>query len=147
MGPNASSPEDSKSTMCMYATPEIGYMEIFHEKSALYVHLLFALKDDRLGNFEANFASLIFHAFCFLEKHWEELCRDIRTGIIDSSDAWEIPSKTKSSLEKHLRGPDPNRADWLEREFRAGFEGIVPRIWPRFCFILTVDTGAFRIYG
>jgi len=147
MGPNASSPEDSKSTMSMYTTPEIGYMEIQHEKSELYVHLLFALKDDRLGNFEANFASLIYQAFCFLENNWQSLCEDIRVGKVDHSDSWRVPPQVKKALEAHLGGPDPARADWLEREFRAGLEGIVPRIWPRIRFILTVDTGTFRIYS
>jgi len=44
IGPNSSTPQDSKGIMVLYTTPAIGY-EILIERDAIYVHLLFGLKE------------------------------------------------------------------------------------------------------
>lgn len=144
MGPNSSSPEDSKSMMCMFTTPPDGYLGINNERSALYVHLLFALKDYNLGQFEANFISIIFHAFQFLLHHWSELVEDIRNGTVN--EAYEMPLQIRNSLRKSLGGKDPKRADWIQKEFEKGTKDIAIRIWPKLKCILSVNTGPFKLY-
>lgn len=144
MGPNSSSPEDSKSMMCMFTTPMDGYLGIKNERSALYIHLLFALKDYNLGQFEANFISIIFHAFQFLLHHWSELVEDIRNGTINES--YEIPDDIRKSLMKSLGGKDSKRADWIQQEFEKGTKDIAIRIWPKLKCILSVSTGPFQLY-
>lgn len=62
IGPNSSSPSESKKLLHMYSTPAPAF-DILSEPEALYVHLLFGLKDRHLGMIEANFASLVFNAF------------------------------------------------------------------------------------
>ena len=144
MGPNSSSPEDSKSMMCMFTTPFVGYVGIPNERSALYVHWLFALKDYNLGQFEANFISLIFHAFQFLMNHWSELVDDIRSGTINTH--YDMPEETRRALIKAMRGRDSKRADWLQREFELGTKDIAVRIWPKLKCVLSVNTGPFQLY-
>ena len=128
----------------MFTTPLEGYMEISNERAALYVHLLFALKDHNLGQFEANFVSLIYHAFRFLQVHWRTMSDDIRHGKVNS--AFEMASTTRKSLERSLQGPDPARADWIDREFALGVEGIATRLWPNLRCILSCNTGPFQLY-
>lgn len=144
MGPNSSSPEDSKSMMCMFTTPPAGYLEIKSERSALYVHLLFALKDENLGQFEANFISIIFHAFEFLLNHWSELVDDIRNGTVNP--AFEMNDVTRKTLIAALKGKDKKRADFLQQEFDIGTKNIAIRIWPKLKCILSVSTGPFQLY-
>lgn len=42
-------------------------LQVPNEKDALYLHLLFALKDPSVGTLESNFASTIFYAFVALQ--------------------------------------------------------------------------------
>src|SRR3990167_1167562 len=146
MGANSSSPEDSKSLMDMFATPAVGYLQIKNEKSAIYVHWLFALKDVNLGQFEANFISIIYNAFCYLEIHWRALVDDIEKGKISNNPMPIEDQAIVKQLEKRLGGPDPKRAKFLFDEFSKGMEGIAPRIWPNLRCLLTTNTGGFQLY-
>lgn len=145
MGPNSSSPEDSKSIICMFTTPLLGYLEVLNERSALYVHLLFALKDYNLGQFEANFISIIYHAFQFLLHHWSEFVVDIRNGSVNEN--YEMPDSTRKYLIKKLGGKDNKRADWIQKEFEKGTKEIAVRIWPKLRCITSVSTGPFQLYN
>ena len=82
IGPNSSSPQTSKSMLKLYSTPEPGF-DIVNEPEALYVHLLFGLKERSLGMLEANFAALIYTGFLNLEAQWEQLVQDIETGQVN----------------------------------------------------------------
>ncbi|KAJ8297476.1 hypothetical protein KUTeg_024007 [Tegillarca granosa] len=77
IGPNSSSPTNSKSLLNLYSTPKAGY-EILSEPEALYVQLLFGLRDKDL---EANFASTVFTAFTALELNIDDLIKDIELGL------------------------------------------------------------------
>jgi hypothetical protein len=48
--------------LSIYSTPRPGF-EILSEPEALYIHLLFGLKDKYIGMLEANFSSIILIAF------------------------------------------------------------------------------------
>ena len=80
IGPNSSTPDDSKSMLFMYSTPEPVF-KITSEPEALYCHLLFALKDAKIGMIEANFASLIYYAFKSLETELPKLI-EVSKGIL-----------------------------------------------------------------
>ena len=53
------------------------------EPEALYVHLLFALKDRNLGTLEANFAQLVYSGLYALEAQWKLLVDDIELGRVN----------------------------------------------------------------
>ena len=53
------------------------------EPEALYVHLLFALKDRNLGILEANFAQLVYSGLYALEAQWKLLVDDIELGRVN----------------------------------------------------------------
>ena len=53
------------------------------EPEALYIHLLFALKDRNLGILEANFAQIVYSGLSALEAQWKSLVEDIELGKVN----------------------------------------------------------------
>ncbi|XP_021375925.1 GH3 domain-containing protein-like isoform X2 [Mizuhopecten yessoensis] len=143
IGPNSSSPSNSKSMLSIYSTPIAGY-EILSEPEALYVHLLFALKDRNIGIIEANFSSIVYNSFHALECHWQNLTDDIEKGRISAS--LKIDDKIRFELEK-LLSPDQKRADEIRASFKDGRIGLVKRLWPNCNVVLGADTGTFALQG
>lgn len=126
-----------------YSTPLPAY-DIMTEREGLYIHLLFGLKDKRLGYLESNFVSMVHTAFVELEKKWPSLVQDIGLGRVNPD--LNIPDEVRNKLNALLT-PDPTRAAELNSEFQKGFHGIALRIWPYLNLILAVDSGSFDIYG
>lgn len=143
VGPNSSSPANSKRILSMYSTPKAGY-EILSEPEALYIHLLFGLKDKNLGIIEANFASLVYSAFRHLDEHWERLVDDIERGRV--SDKLQIEDSIRTELDQEM-SPDPARAEELRKARDEGIAGLTKRIWPNINFVMTADSGTFELYG
>ncbi|XP_064637550.1 uncharacterized protein LOC135493858 isoform X2 [Lineus longissimus] len=143
IGPNSSSPANSKQILNLYTTPKPGF-DIMSEPEATYIHLLFGLKDRDLGTIEGNFVSLVYTALMKMTAEWEQLVTDIENGHIH--EGLNIEENTREELNKFMK-PDKKRAAELRQEFQKGFDGIVKRIWPKMNIILGVDTGTFEIYG
>ncbi|XP_067948117.1 GH3 domain-containing protein-like [Watersipora subatra] len=143
IGPNSSSPKNSQLELSFHSTPAAAF-DILSEPEALYVYLLFGLKDRKLGYLEANFASLIYTAFVSMERNWKDLVSDIRNGSVNET--LNIDSGIRNKLNAQLSA-DCQRADELQTEFERGFLGIARKIWPFMNFILCVDSGSFQVYG
>ncbi|XP_073773687.1 GH3 domain-containing protein isoform X2 [Danio rerio] len=143
IGPNSSTPASSRHMLHLYTTPALVY-QVPYERDALYLHLLFGLKDRNLGMLESNFCSTIFYAFRALEEHWRDLVMDVEVGMISS--ALNLEADVRCALEKLMK-PDPERAAELTAQFEEGFEGIALRLWPQLHLVLAVDSGSNQIYG
>ncbi|XP_078385363.1 GH3 domain-containing protein [Cetorhinus maximus] len=143
IGPNSPSPLTSKLNLNMYSTPAAGF-EIATEPEALYIHLLFALKDRSLGTLEASFASIVYHSFACLQNKWGQLIEDIRLGQINPK--LKISDHVRMKLQVQLKA-DPRRASELAAEFESGFSGIARRVWPHLNLVLAVDSGSNELYG
>ncbi|XP_059494854.1 GH3 domain-containing protein isoform X2 [Stegostoma tigrinum] len=143
IGSNLPSLMTSMLKLTMYSTPAAGF-EIATEPEALYVHLLFALKDRTLGMLEAHFASTVYHSFALLQNKWEQLIEDIRLGQVNPK--LKITGDVRLKLEARLK-PDPQRASELAAEFEIGFRGIARRVWPHLNLVLSVDSGSHELYG
>ncbi|XP_071087914.1 GH3 domain-containing protein-like [Haliotis cracherodii] len=143
IGPNSSTPARSKSLLHIYTTPKIAY-DVLSEPEALYLHLLFALKEKKLGMLEANFSSLIFNSFRTMEDKWNLLVDDIEKGRINPDlNIEEHICKELNSLMK----PDPERASELRDAYKEGIVGLGRRIWPDASVVIGADTGTFEFYG
>ncbi|KAM7381577.1 hypothetical protein PAMA_012423 [Pampus argenteus] len=143
IGPNSSTPASSRYMLNLYTTPAPAF-EVPSEKDALYLHLLFALKDPSVGTLESNFASTVFYAFVALQERWQELVEDIKRGKVSSALALE--PEMRARLEALMK-PDPERAAQLQDHFQDGFRGIAKRLWPHLHLVLAVDSGSNQIYG
>jgi len=142
MGPNSSNPDTAKRIYHLYSTPPPAY-GIKSEPEALYIHLLFGLKDRNLGVIESNFASTVYTGFKAMEADWRQLVEDIEEGRINPD--LNIPQEIRTELEAGMQ-PNPSRADELRKEFSAGFDNIAKRIWPNLNLILCTTTGSMAMY-
>ena len=126
----------------LYTSPlEVFYIE--DRETALYLHILYALGDYNLLYISGVFISNVVDLFRVLEKNYESLVKDIRMGSI--SKKLNIDYKTRNKLNS-LLSPNAARANYLEKEFNKGFEGIARRIWPHLTYIATVTGANFSIY-
>lgn len=108
-----------------------------------YPRLLFALLDPDVSQIVAPFTWTVLDTIQYLEKNHVALLHDIENGTI-SGDS-NIPEAMRQQLEAKLTA-SPERAQALRAEFEKGFEGIIPRIWPKCRRIVAAGTGAFSIY-
>ena len=108
-----------------------------------YARLLFALLDPDVSQIVAPFTWTVLDTIQFLEKNHESLLKDMESGTI-SRDAG-LPEAMRRELEAKLTA-SPERAQALRVEIEKGFEGIIPRIWPKCGRIVAAGTGAFSIY-
>lgn len=143
VGPNSSSPTNSKSLLNLYSTPPVAYA-ILSEPEALYIHLLFALRDPNIGILEANFSSIVYNSLSALVYHWKSLADDIEQGHVSAS--LKIEDTIRQELDK-LLNPDKQRADEIRSAFKDGRIGLVKRLWPNCNTVLGADTGTFALQG
>ncbi|KAK9677959.1 hypothetical protein RND81_11G178600 [Saponaria officinalis] len=91
----------------------------------------------------AVFASAFIRAIKFLEKHWESLCHDIRTGSIDQ----QITDQNVREAVMRILSPNPGLADFIESECRKdSWKGIIRRLWPNVKYIEVIVTGTMAQY-
>nr|XP_015217361.1 PREDICTED: GH3 domain-containing protein [Lepisosteus oculatus] len=106
IGPNSSTPRSSRQLLSLYTTPAPAF-EVPTEPEALYLHLLFAVKDPSLGTLESNFASTIYYAFCALQERWRELAEDVELGRVRPELA--VPQEVRRDLDSRCHIKQPNR--------------------------------------
>ena len=110
------------------------------EHEAQYITLLFGLRDRNISRFMGPFSSQVHKVMSRLEKHWQQLVNDIRTGSIDKN--LKIPAEVREACLKELT-PEPERAEELRREFEKGFEGIMRRAWPHLNYVFGINTSNY----
>ena len=114
-----------------------------------YIPMMYLKARYILADRDASFMFSVFMCnlvdmMVYIEKNWEMLVEDIRTGTFNKE--IKIDDQTKAELMKVTR-PEPERAAELEKEFRKGFDTpIIPRLWPKMSFISTIGTGGFAAY-
>lgn len=127
----------------LYTSP-IEVMKIEDKESALYLHILFALKERNLKFISSVFISSVLDFFRLMEKHKDDLIKDIQRGTINRS--LLIDDKLRKKINLYLK-PDAIRADELSNIFEKGFNACARRIWPNLIYILTVTGASFSIYN
>ncbi|XVF44493.1 hypothetical protein PTKIN_Ptkin02bG0127700 [Pterospermum kingtungense] len=91
----------------------------------------------------AVFASGFIRAIQFLERHWSLLCRDMRTGTLDS----KITDQSVREAVLKILKPNSKLADFIEAECSKGsWKGIITRLWPNTKYIDVIVTGTMSQY-
>ncbi|WP_055069827.1 GH3 auxin-responsive promoter family protein [Clostridium massiliamazoniense] len=124
-------------------TSPLEVMKVKDRESSLYLHLLFALEYKDLMYIGGTFISSILDLFRILESNYDKLIYDIKTGTINKN--LNISNELKKAIMKKLK-PNPERSNYLQKEFKKGFKNIAKRIWPNLNVIITVTGGNFSIY-
>lgn len=113
---------------------------------ALYCGLLCALVErPRLKCMLGTFAGLVVGAFKDLEANWGQYVGDVRTGKV--SEERVTVAHVRDAVEERLGGPNPELAAELDKLFREGFEGVIPKLWPNLVYIQCVLTGPASIHA
>ncbi|AEE32336.1 auxin-responsive GH3 family protein [Arabidopsis thaliana] len=102
------------------------------------------LPRDEVVRVGAAFAFVLVRAIDFLEKHWKELCSNIRSGHVSE---WITDLEGRNAVSTILRGPDSILADVIEQECsHKSWEGIITRLWPKAKYIDCIITGQMSQY-
>lgn len=114
-------------------------------KQSMYCHLLSGLvQREEVVNVRGTFASTLVRAINFLEKHWKELCSNIRMGHVSE---WIEDISCRNCVSKILGGPNPELANLLEQECnQISWEGIIRRLWPNAKYVESIVTGQMTQY-
>lgn len=118
-------------------------LSIPDEHALTYLHALFALNEENLGDISAPFASSVLRLFKTMEQHWNALVDDIATGTIN---AGIVPDAAmRETLQAYLP-PNPTRAMALHRIGKRGMAHVAPHLWPTLSCINTAISGDFAAY-
>ena len=122
---------------------EVIFGSDFHQ--SLYCHLLCGLIfRDEVQFISSTFAHSILYAFRTFEQVWEELCNDIRTGVLSSR--INVLS-TRTAMSKLLK-PNPDLADLIYKKCSSlsNWYGLIPELFPNAKYIYGIMTGSMEPY-
>ena len=122
---------------------EVIFGSDFHQ--SLYCHLLCGLIfRDEVQFISSTFAHSIMYAFRTFEQVWEELCNDIRTGVLSSR--INVLS-TRTAMSKLLK-PNPELADLIYKKCSSlsNWYGLIPELFPNAKYIYGIMTGSMEPY-
>ncbi|XP_072994526.1 jasmonoyl--L-amino acid synthetase GH3.5-like [Typha latifolia] len=115
----------------------------FHQ--SLYCHLLCGLiYSDEVQFVFSTFAHSIVHAFRTFEEIWEELCTDIREGVLSS----RITAPSIRAAFSKILSPNPILADSIHKKCMAlsNWYGVIPALWPNAKYVYGIMTGSMEPY-
>ncbi|XP_062232265.1 jasmonoyl--L-amino acid synthetase GH3.5-like isoform X2 [Phragmites australis] len=115
----------------------------FHQ--SLYCHLLCGLIcSDEVHHVFSTFAHSLVHAFQTFEEVWEDLCADIRRGVL--SNKVTVPS-IREAVSKILK-PNPELADSIYKKCMglSNWYGVIPALWPNAKYVYGIMTGSMEPY-
>ncbi|KAI5423851.1 Jasmonoyl--L-amino acid synthetase jar4, variant 3 [Lathyrus oleraceus] len=112
---------------------------------SLYCHLLCGLIfREEVQLVSSTFAHSIVHAFRAFEQVWEELCNDIREGVLTSRVT--VPS-IRTAMSKLLK-PNPELANVIHKKCSglSNWYGLIPELFPNAKYIYGIMTGSMEPY-
>lgn len=112
---------------------------------SLYCHLLCGLLFRNEVQFVfSTFAHSIVYSFRTFEQVWEELCTDIRDGVLSSRVS--VPS-IRAAMSKLLK-PNPELADLIHTKCSglSNWYGLIPELFPNAKYVYGIMTGSMEPY-
>ncbi|XP_047314962.1 jasmonoyl--L-amino acid synthetase JAR4-like [Impatiens glandulifera] len=137
-----------KNTMNSMQTPccspdEVIFGPDFHQ--SLYCHLLCALINrDEIQVISSTFAHSIVHAFRTFEQVWEDLCTDIRDGVLNS----RITAPSIRTAMAKLLEPNPELAEMIKNKCLSltDWYRLIPELFPNAMYVYGIMTGSMEPY-
>lgn len=133
-----------KAMQSQYCCPyEVIFGSDFHQ--SLYCHLLCGLIfREEIQLVGSTFAHSIVHALRFFEKAWEELCTDIREGVLTSR---ITDPSIRAAIAKLLK-PNPEEADLIYKKCvgLSNWYGLIPELFPNAKYVYGIMTGSMEPY-
>uniref|UniRef100_A0A0R0FKJ1 GH3 middle domain-containing protein n=1 Tax=Glycine max TaxID=3847 RepID=A0A0R0FKJ1_SOYBN len=133
-----------KTTQSPFCSPdEVIFGPDFHQ--SLYCHLLCGLIfREEVQLVSSTFAHSIVYAFRTFEQVWEELCVDIKEGVLNSKVT--VPS-VRAAMSKLLK-PDPELANLIHSKCMglSNWYGLIPELFPNVKYVHGIMTGSMEPY-
>eukprot|EP00127_Corallochytrium_limacisporum_P002663 Clim_evm99s134 gene=Clim_evmTU99s134 len=171
IGPNSSTPDDSKAQANLYSTPMQAYITE-DERDMIFIHALFALRDRSLGHLESNFVPGIYGFMETIRTRWPELLAclaqcSVTPSMNEGAQKDLLPSVStqgKHELNQLLHripgggSASLERAKELslvchelfskdeQRQSEQNKPNVFRALWPKMNMLLSVNTGAFEFY-
>ncbi|XP_062189698.1 jasmonoyl--L-amino acid synthetase GH3.3-like [Phragmites australis] len=114
---------------------------------SLYCHLLCGLLyADEVRIVSATFAHSVVLAFQTFERVWEELCADIRHGVLSPTRV--TAPAVRKAVSALLAEPNPALADDVARKCSAlsNWYGVIPALFPNARYVHGIMTGSMEHY-
>ncbi|KAK4266959.1 hypothetical protein QN277_023814 [Acacia crassicarpa] len=114
-------------------------------QQSLYCHLLCGLIfSEEVQLVSSAFAHSIVQAFRTFEQVWQELCTDIREGVLINRVT--VPS-IRTAMSKLLK-PNPELANLIEHKCKGlnNWYGLIPELFPNTKYIHGIMTGSMEPY-
>ncbi|KAF0926728.1 hypothetical protein E2562_027161 [Oryza meyeriana var. granulata] len=115
----------------------------FHQ--SLYCHLLCGLiYSEEVHSVFSTFAHSLVHAFQTFEEVWEDLCADIRDGVLSK----KVTSPSIREAVSKILKPDPELADSIYKKCigLSNWYGVIPALWPNAKYVYGIMTGSMEPY-
>ncbi|KAL8172519.1 hypothetical protein V2J09_024323 [Rumex salicifolius] len=116
----------------------------FHQ--SLYCHLLCGLLHRQHIQFVfSTFAHSIVHAFETFQQLWQELCTNIRTGVLSK----RVTDSTIRATMSQMLKPDPELADAIHKicsGLENNWHAMVPLLFPNCKYVYGILTGSMEPY-
>ncbi|CAA6665884.1 unnamed protein product [Spirodela intermedia] len=114
-------------------------------EQSLYCHLLCGLLSYQEVQFiSSTFAHSIVQAFRTFELVWEELCANIRDGVLSP----KITDPSMRAAVSKLLTPSPQLADEIYNKCKglSNWFGLIPELWPNAKYVYGIMTGSMEPY-
>ncbi|CAA6665891.1 unnamed protein product [Spirodela intermedia] len=114
-------------------------------EQSLYCHLLCGLLSYQEVQFiYATFVHNIVQAFRTFELVWEELCANIRDGVLSP----KITDPSMRAAVSKLLTPNPQLADEIYNKCKGlnNWLGLIPELWPNTKYVHGIMTGSMEPY-
>jgi hypothetical protein len=136
----------SSEHVSLLSTPEAGY-KVTSPESADYVHMLMALRDEKLGALQAESCVTIGRFLSMLEEPGvaRSLVEDLELGTLNPK--VEMPLSVRLALEKELK-PDRSRAARVREvltRHAQGKSGLVRELWPELYAVTAAAEGELAL--
>ncbi|KAG9154653.1 hypothetical protein Leryth_021159 [Lithospermum erythrorhizon] len=111
---------------------------------SMYAQMLCGLYErEQVLRVGAVFASGLLRAIRFLQLHWPQLTKDIRSGSLSQN----VTDPAIRECMKRVVRPNPKLADFVTNECSGDYwEKIITRIWPNTKYLDVIVTGAMAQY-
>eukprot|EP00249_Psilotum_nudum_P016441 c25826_g1_i1 orf=273-2051(+) len=112
---------------------------------SMYCHLLCGLLySEEVECITSTFAYSIVEAFRTFEEVWQDLCNDIREGILNA----KITDPNMRHAISNILRPQPELAESITRkcESLVSWQGVIPEVWPNCKYIYSIMTGSMEPY-
>ncbi|KAF7844191.1 jasmonic acid-amido synthetase JAR1 [Senna tora] len=135
-----------KAIQSQHCSPDEVILSSSDFQQSLYCHLLCGLiSREHVQVVSSTFAHSIVHAFRFFEQVWEELCTDIREGVLTSRITDPLIRAAMANL---LVEPNQELASSIHDKCAglSDWYGLIPQLFPNTKFVYGIMTGSMEPY-